>query len=83
MDRVRDSARLGQNLVVPEPQQLKALAAQETVTTDIILAVGMLRSVSLDNKAPAQANEIYNIGLDDLLPLELERGETAIAQHRP
>jgi hypothetical protein len=54
---------------------MKALAAKKGITPDIILVVGVLRPVSLDDQPLGEAGEIDNIGLDHLLTLELEAAE--------
>ena len=83
VDRVKYTARAMQNVVVPEAEDGKTLRTQKGVAPAVVLAFGMLRSVSLDDEPSLETDEIDDVRLDNELPLEPERGHSAVPEHRP
>ena len=49
-DGIADSSPLCQNVGTPDPQNGEALRTHESVATAIVVAIGMLAAVDLDNE---------------------------------
>ena len=71
-NRVGNRPTPRQNIIVPEAQNSKALLAQERVAARIILIVGVLGAVRLNDQPLLEANKVGDIGFDHLLSAELE-----------
>ena len=63
--------RIVQDLVIPEPQDAKALLSQPSITHGIALAGIMLAPIGLDDQLGAKMDEIDDIGAEGLLAAKL------------
>ena len=70
------------DLAVGKPQDTKALRPEPGVPDRIPLCI-MKGTVSLDDEAMPQADEVHHIGTDDHLTPELQAFEPPVAQDRP
>jgi len=82
-DHLADRVRVSQYIWVPEPQDLEALASQPFRSPLVVVALGMLAAIDLDNEACVEANEIRDIWAEWILPPEVRPGEPMAAKPVP
>jgi hypothetical protein len=78
---IEDAARVAKDIIVPKPQHNNSSFAQKRITTFIVIAFGVLRTICLDNPPPFKADEINDVWRDDDLPFEFEDGHPLVAEH--
>ena len=83
MDRLAHRIGAAQDIVVPEPQDAKALRFQPRITRYIGFVLDMLRSVRLDDQPFGEAHEVDDLVAALLLALEFGAIHPACAQDRP
>jgi hypothetical protein len=64
--------RAGENVVVPEAQDPKALRPEERIAAEVIRIVRMLRTIRFDDQPLIQADEVDDKRIYHLLSAKLE-----------
>ena len=77
---VEHAARAAEDVVVPEPQDGEAFSTQEGVAAAVVIAVGVLRSVGLNDQTMFKIDKVNDIPVDDDLPLEFVATQTLVTQ---
>ena len=76
-NRFQHGFGLRRPFVIPESQYAKTLLLQPCITLGIvILCIGMLPAVKLDDQLLIKAYEVSNVAANRLLATELEAGES-------
>jgi hypothetical protein len=83
VDRGGNGVGVRQDFVVPEAKDFEAAAAQHPLTASIVSVVGVLRSVGFHDQLGGQADEINDVGEEDVLPSESMFGDAAVAEDGP
>ena len=83
-DDLHHSLRVGQNGVVPEPQNLIAAMLEKSSPIGILsLCLAMLTTIRLDYQPRLTLREIGNVGTDRDLSPKLDPEQIAVAQPGP
>ena len=84
LDSQQNAFEVVHNVVVPEAKDAESLIIKPGIPHAIlILLLGMLTAIELNDKAFFKTDEIYNIGSERLLPFEFQTGQTRGAQVFP
>ena len=81
MQAFEDSVGLGQEVVVPEAQDLEALGLQPGIALAISGAALMLAAIQLDHQPCLQANEVEDVAAIGMLTAEFSIMERTIAKN--
>ena len=79
-NRLQDAFAILEHLIVPEAKPLPALARQIGVTDIVLIALGVLRTVSLDDQLSSNAKKVDDVRPDRSLPAKLEAVQAAITK---
>ena len=82
-NRLQNSLRIPQNLVIPEAQDAKPLGNQPGIAFRIVSRFVMLPTIRLNDQSCSQIDEISNVRAYRLLSLELAAGQAMPAQVPP
>ena len=72
-----------QHIIIPKAQDSKSAPPKKRVPPPIRDAVGMLRTIGFNNKAPFETQKVDDVGRDHMLPPKLCAGHSSIAEHSP
>ena len=82
-DHLENTARVFKDVIVPEAEDSETLAAEIGIAPHRRSALGVLPAVRLDDQRSLETGEIDDVRRDDVLALELERRQSAVAKHGP
>src|SRR5262245_24623716 len=83
-DRLHDTIRVSQHVVVPEAQDEIAHGFQDRGSCPVLFGpLRVLPAIELHDHASICANKIDHVAIDRRLPTKLPTGEAAVAQTEP
>ncbi len=82
-DRLGNIFRLRQNIVVPESEHSEILTRKICIPTHVSWAVGVLRTIRLNDQSMLEIHEIHDVVINHDLTLELESRQTLVPQDCP
>jgi hypothetical protein len=82
-DHFANAFDVGENIIIPEAEDLKAVPMQKGVAGDVRRGTRVLSTIDLDRKPQLHAGEIDDIRSDRMLAADFGRGELPAAQAPP
>jgi hypothetical protein len=79
-DHFQNTVHIGQNIIVPKPQDAVVALLKPSIANPVLVAIGMLAAINLDNNSLVPANEIDDIAANRLLANELAAADGTRSQ---
>ena len=84
LNRFKHATYIFEDIIIPESQHGKAVAAQAVVPFGIVLtAFRMLTAIELDNQFWGKRDKVGDISFDGLLPTKFQPGKLAVPKMPP
>ena len=82
-DHVTDTFQILEDIIIPEPHYLEALAAQERIAAGVGLRPVVLAAIDFDQQTPLQASEVSDVWPDRMLAAKSATHELPATQALP